>query len=109
MKIIVATALTIALTSCGSNVTPTTVTQTQTVVPTSVIPHGGMSSSPTSSSPSTSSTSTTTTTTPTPPVYYKNCAEARAAGAAPIYRGQPGYRPGLDRDGDGIACERGGK
>ncbi|WP_147075217.1 thermonuclease family protein, partial [Meiothermus hypogaeus] len=29
-------------------------------------------------------------------VYYRNCAEARAAGAAPIYRGQPGYRPGLD-------------
>lgn len=44
----------------------------------------------------------------TPPssVYYRSCAEARAAGAAPIYRGQPGYRPGLDRDGDGVACER---
>ncbi|MFI6938539.1 excalibur calcium-binding domain-containing protein [Streptomyces sp. NPDC050418] len=28
------------------------------------------------------------------------------AGAAPIYRGQPGYRSGLDRDGDGIACDR---
>lgn len=38
--------------------------------------------------------------------YYRNCAEARAAGAAPIYRGQPGYRKGLDRDGDGVACER---
>ena len=38
-------------------------------------------------------------------VYYPNCAAARKAGAAPIYRGQPGYRPGLDRDGDGIACE----
>lgn len=38
--------------------------------------------------------------------YYKNCAAARAAGAAPIYRGQPGYRPGLDRDNDGVACER---
>ncbi len=38
-------------------------------------------------------------------VYYKNCAEARAAGAAPIYQGQPGYRPGLDRDCNGIACE----
>ncbi|QUQ63568.1 excalibur calcium-binding domain-containing protein [Kutzneria sp. CA-103260] len=45
----------------------------------------------------------------TPPapteVYYKNCAAARAAGAAPIYRGQPGYRAALDRDNDGIACE----
>jgi hypothetical protein len=34
-----------------------------------------------------------------------NCAAARAAGAAPLHRGDPGYRPGLDRDGDGIACE----
>ncbi|MFZ3319008.1 excalibur calcium-binding domain-containing protein [Mycobacterium sp.] len=40
-----------------------------------------------------------------PSVYYPNCKAARAAGAAPIYRGQPGYRPGLDRDGDGVACE----
>ncbi len=38
--------------------------------------------------------------------YYPNCAAARAAGAAPLYRGQPGYRPGLDRDNDGVACER---
>lgn len=38
-------------------------------------------------------------------VYYKNCAAARAAGAAPLYAGEPGYRSGLDRDGDGIACE----
>lgn len=38
-------------------------------------------------------------------VYYANCSEARAAGAAPIYEGQPGYRRKLDRDGDGIACE----
>jgi hypothetical protein len=38
-------------------------------------------------------------------ISYRNCAEARAAGAAPIYRGQPGYADHLDRDGDGIACE----
>lgn len=38
--------------------------------------------------------------------YYPNCKAARAAGAAPLYRGQPGYRPGLDRDNDGVACER---
>ena len=36
---------------------------------------------------------------------YRNCREARAAGAAPLYRGQPGYGPHLDRDGDGVACE----
>jgi hypothetical protein len=39
-------------------------------------------------------------------VYYKNCAAAKAAGAAPLLRGEPGYRAGLDRDGDGVACER---
>lgn len=38
-------------------------------------------------------------------VYYRNCTAARAAGAAPIYRGEPGYRPALDRDSDGVACE----
>ena len=38
-------------------------------------------------------------------VFYRNCAAARAAGAAPIYRGQPGYRPEMDGDGDGVACE----
>lgn len=38
-------------------------------------------------------------------VYYKNCAAARRAGAAPILRGEPGYRPEMDGDGDGIACE----
>ena len=36
---------------------------------------------------------------------YRNCSEARAAGAAPLYRGQAGYSPRLDRDGDGVACE----
>lgn len=40
-----------------------------------------------------------------PDVYYPNCAAARAAGVAPLRRGDPGYRAGLDRDGDGIACE----
>jgi hypothetical protein len=38
-------------------------------------------------------------------VYYKNCDAARAAGAAPVYRGDPGYRSALDRDDDGIGCE----
>ncbi|GAA5227013.1 excalibur calcium-binding domain-containing protein [Paeniglutamicibacter antarcticus] len=37
--------------------------------------------------------------------YYKNCTAVRAAGADPIYRGDPGYSSKLDRDGDGVACE----
>ena len=40
-----------------------------------------------------------------PSVSYANCAAVRAAGAAPIYAGQPGYSSKLDRDGDGVACE----
>lgn len=38
-------------------------------------------------------------------VYYRNCASARRAGAAPLRRGEAGYRPALDADNDGIACE----
>lgn len=36
---------------------------------------------------------------------YRNCTEARAAGAAPVRRNDPGYGPHLDRDNDGIGCE----
>lgn len=43
--------------------------------------------------------------TPTPSVYFKNCDEVREAGKAPLLRGQPGYRSGLDGDNDGKACE----
>ena len=37
--------------------------------------------------------------------FWRRCADARAAGVAPIYRGEPGYREGLDADSDGVACE----
>jgi len=36
---------------------------------------------------------------------FRSCAEARAAGAAPVMLGDPGYSPRLDRDGDGVGCE----
>lgn len=35
-----------------------------------------------------------------PSTYYRNCAAARAAGAAPVTRGDPGYGPD-----DGVGCE----
>ncbi|MGO4384455.1 GmrSD restriction endonuclease domain-containing protein [Specibacter sp. RAF43] len=38
-------------------------------------------------------------------VHYQNCAAVRAAGAAPIRAGQPGFEPKFDRDGDGVGCE----
>ena len=37
--------------------------------------------------------------------YWSGCDEARIAGSAPIYIGEPGYREGLDGDNDGVACE----
>lgn len=42
---------------------------------------------------------------PAADVYYQNCAAVRAAGAAPLSEGEPGYAPKLDRDRDGVACE----
>ncbi len=36
---------------------------------------------------------------------FRNCAAARAAGAAPVREGQAGYGRHLDRDGDGVGCE----
>ena len=78
-----------------------TVTKTTTVTP--------------STTPSTSSRRSTTprytapTTTGTPStsgsVFYATCADALADDAAPLYRGDPGYRRALDPDGDGVACD----
>ncbi|MBK2451793.1 excalibur calcium-binding domain-containing protein [Escherichia coli] len=36
---------------------------------------------------------------------YRNCTDARRAGAAPLRRGTPGYGVHMDGDGDGVACE----
>ena len=38
--------------------------------------------------------------------HYRDCDDARAMGAVPLRRGEPGYRPELDADGDGVACEQ---
>jgi hypothetical protein len=38
-------------------------------------------------------------------VYFPNCTAARAAGAAPVRAGDPGYAAHLDRDNDGVGCE----
>jgi Excalibur calcium-binding domain len=37
--------------------------------------------------------------------YWSGCDDARIAGVTPLYRGEPGYRPEMDGDDDGIACE----
>ena len=36
---------------------------------------------------------------------FARCDDARAAGATPLHRGDPGWSESLDRDHDGTACE----
>jgi hypothetical protein len=52
-------------------------------------------------------TSTILPTTEPTVVVYKDCAAVRAAGKAPLPRGNPGYSRALDRNRDGVACGRG--
>ena len=54
---------------------------------------------------STTRFSTTSSPTPANSVYYKNCDEAHADGRYSIPSSDPAYRPDLDLDGDGLACE----
>lgn len=42
---------------------------------------------------------------PAQPTRFIGCNEARRLGIAPIPRGHPAYRPEMDGDGDGWACE----
>jgi hypothetical protein len=60
---------------------------------------------PTVKKPTTQPTTRRTTKPPVTDAYYANCDAVRAAGAAPIHAGDPGYSRKLDRDGDGIGCE----
>jgi hypothetical protein len=59
--------------------------------------HRGPSASASSAVPAVSSSSSSR--------EFANCAQARAAGAAPVRAGDAGYRRHLDRDGDGVGCE----
>ena len=42
---------------------------------------------------------------PRPYRHFSDCDSARAAGYGSLRSGEPSYRPELDRDGDGVACE----
>ncbi|WP_410791601.1 excalibur calcium-binding domain-containing protein [Kribbella sp. C-35] len=89
--------------------TATTPTPQTTTTPTTPAPTTPAPTTPAPSSTPTAVPSATPSSTPstTPAVVYRDCAEVRAAGKAPLYRGEPGYTPELDSNGDGIACERG--
>ena len=63
---------------------------------------------PIPSTPATTTPAIITPATTAPPaaaVHYKNCTAVRAAGAAPIHAGDPGWQTKFDGDGDGIGCE----
>ncbi|GAA2059344.1 DUF1524 domain-containing protein [Williamsia deligens] len=95
-------AITRVLTSCGAVSTPTTPPPAATPAPQTIRDTPVRTPDPTTVAPRPVIPA------PAPDAggaYYRNCAAARAAGAAPLRVGQPGYRSGLDRDGDGVACE----
>ena len=75
---------------CNGNTASTVTTQTAAAPPPAVLPLVPPAAMP----PPTASSA-----------YYGDCGDARAAGAAPLHAGEPGYRSDLDRDGDGVACE----
>lgn len=101
-------AVALLLTGCGAQPTPGTNPPAPT---TTVAPPAPRVETPVPVPPATTTTRTPQLVVPPveqPPanVYYANCSAAKAAGAAPLHRGDPGYRSALDRDGDGVACER---
>ena len=106
---VVATTTTTADADTAADATPTA---TPTAAPTPAERTTTAAATPATTTKTTRTTTTTkppagggTTTKPPAQVYYRNCDEVRAAGAAPLYAGQPGYRTALDRDKDGVACE----
>ncbi len=66
---------------------------------------GGMAAIMTRVQPLAASLQETRARPPQPGDHWSRCDDARTAGTAPIYEGEPGYREGLDGDSDGIACE----
>ena len=102
---------TMATTTTVPPTTTTTVppTTTTTVPPTTTttVPPTTTTTAPPVVPPPTEAPTTTVppTTTTTENVRYRDCYEAWRAGALPLFEGEPGYGPHLDRDGDGEACE----
>ncbi|MBD8061383.1 GmrSD restriction endonuclease domain-containing protein [Oceanitalea stevensii] len=60
---------------------------------------------PTGAAPEVTAPAAGTPAAPGDDVPYASCREARAAGAAPVRVGDPGYGRHLDGDGDGVGCE----
>jgi hypothetical protein len=98
----VATTVAPPVTAPATTLPPTTQAPTTVTTPATTRPPAT-----TAATAATAPATTAATTPATQPsnVYYANCAAVRAAGAAPIRRGEPGYAAHLDRDNDGVGCE----
>ncbi|MFG1849613.1 excalibur calcium-binding domain-containing protein [Micromonospora carbonacea] len=84
---------------------PTTAKRIADVAPTTSSPTPTPDRIEPSDPPTSSPAPKKTTSKPKAAPYYKNCDAVRDADDAPLFEGEPGYRPELDRDGDGEACE----
>jgi hypothetical protein len=90
----------------ATTVPPTTTTTVPPTTTTTVPPTTTTTAAPVIPPPTEAPTTTIPpTTTTTEKVRYRDCSEAWHAGALPLFEGEPGYGPHLDRDGDGEACE----
>jgi Excalibur calcium-binding domain/Protein of unknown function (DUF2510) len=112
------TTATVAPTTVANTIPPTTATTTPTTTPAKTAPMQVLpiaapagtelpAAEPPAADPSTAppTVRVPATTAQAATVYYRTCAEARAAGVTPLRRGDPGYAAHLDKDNDGIACE----
>lgn len=86
---------------------PTTTTTSTTVPPTTTttVATTTTTARPVAPPPTEPPPPSTEATTTTEAVRYEDCRDAFFAGALPLFAGDPGYGPHLDRDGDGEACE----
>lgn len=103
---VVTSAVTQTVTADPATVTVTVTEQAAAAAPAAAAP-ATPAPAPLAAIPSTTKAPTTSAEAPSGgSTSYKNCAAVWAAGAAPIHRGDPGYSSDLDRDNDGIGCEK---
>src|SRR5688500_6501866 len=100
-KVVAGSLIMVVLAGCG--LTPRAPTPPAAPTPTAATPVTSLG--PKSAAP-VAPPRATATHAPTTVTRFRSCAEVRAAGKAPLYRGQRGWNPELDRDNDGVACER---
>jgi cell division septation protein DedD len=98
----VVSTTTTASTTTSSTTTSTSTTTTTAPTTTSAAPTTAAPQPPPPPPPAARPTATAE-----PELRYRNCEEAREAGATPLREGDPGYDPAFDLNGNGLACDGG--